>query len=50
MFFRDYGARFLQPNGDIAKETMPDFLHLTPQAYQTWGDAMAPDIGKLLGR
>lgn len=48
VFFRDYGTRFLQPNGDIAKETMPDFLHLTPQAYVTWADAMAPDIEKLI--
>ncbi|TWI42924.1 lysophospholipase L1-like esterase [Pseudoduganella flava] len=48
VFFRDYGARFLQPNGDIAKETMPDFLHLTPQAYNVWAEALAPDIEKLV--
>jgi lysophospholipase L1-like esterase len=50
VFFRDYGARFLAPNGDIAKETMADFLHLTPKAYGTWGDAMAPEIARLLGQ
>jgi lysophospholipase L1-like esterase len=49
VFFRDYGARFLQPNGDIAKETMADFLHLTPPAYATWAGAMGPDIALLLG-
>jgi hypothetical protein len=48
VFFRDYGSRFLQPNGDIAKETMADFLHLTPQAYVTWADAMGPDIESLM--
>lgn len=48
VFFRDYGARFLQPNGDIAKETMPDYLHLTPQAYNVWAEALAPDIDKLV--
>ncbi|QBE67411.1 mucin-desulfating sulfatase [Pseudoduganella lutea] len=48
VFFRDYGSRFLQPNGDIAKETMADFLHLTPQAYVTWADAMGPDIETLM--
>jgi lysophospholipase L1-like esterase len=48
VFFRDYGARFLEPNGDIARETMPDFLHLTPKAYATWAGAMGPDIEKLL--
>ncbi|MUI15113.1 mucin-desulfating sulfatase [Massilia dura] len=48
VFFHDYGARFLEPNGDIAMETMADFLHLTPKAYGTWGEAMAPDIARLV--
>ncbi|WP_338764869.1 GDSL-type esterase/lipase family protein [Massilia sp. METH4] len=48
VFFRDYGARFLEANGNIAKETMPDFLHLTPKAYATWAEAMGPDIDRLL--
>ena len=50
VFFRDYGARFLEPDGTIAKETMGDFLHLTPKAYGTWGDALAPEIARLLER
>jgi lysophospholipase L1-like esterase len=48
VFFRDYGPRFLEPNGDLAKETMYDFLHLTPKAYGIWGDALAPDIAQLV--
>jgi lysophospholipase L1-like esterase len=46
--FRNYGARFLQPDGDISTEIMGDFLHLTPKGYQIWADAMAPDIRKLM--
>ena len=48
VFFRDYGARFLSPNGDIAPEIMADFLHLTPAGYQIWSDAMAPDLRALM--
>lgn len=48
VFFRDYGPRFLEANGDIAAETMPDFLHLTPKAYATWAEAMGPDIELLM--
>jgi lysophospholipase L1-like esterase len=48
--FRDDGARFLEPDGAIASTTMADFLHLTPKAYATWGDALAPEIDRLLGR
>jgi lysophospholipase L1-like esterase len=46
--YRDYGRLFLEPGGDIAKETMPDFLHLSPKAYGTWGDALVPDIERLM--
>lgn len=48
VFFHDYGARFLQPDGDISPEIMADFLHLTPKGYQIWADAMTPDIRKLM--
>lgn len=46
--FRNYGPRFLQPDGDISNEIMGDYLHLTPKGYQIWADAMAPDIGQLM--
>jgi lysophospholipase L1-like esterase len=28
---------------------MPDYLHLTPEGYKRWADAIEPDITKLLG-
>jgi lysophospholipase L1-like esterase len=47
--FRNYGPLFLDAHGDISPEIMADFLHLTPKGYQIWGDAMLPDIRKLMG-
>ena len=48
VFYRDYGPLFLQPDGTISPQTMPDFLHLTPAAYRSWADALQPDIARLL--
>ncbi|RFP09306.1 hypothetical protein D0T25_23375 [Duganella sp. BJB488] len=49
VFFHDYGARFLQADGDMSPEVMADFLHPTAKGYQIWSDAMLPDIGNLMG-
>jgi lysophospholipase L1-like esterase len=48
IFVKNYGAIFLQPNGDIAKELMGDFLHPSPKGYQAWVEVMLPDIQKLM--
>ena len=45
----DVGPLFVQPDGTIARSTMPDSLHLTPAAYQTWADAMRPTVERLMG-
>ena len=47
--FMDIGKQFLQPDGTITKETMPDFLHLTPKGYQIWADAIKDKLAELLG-
>ena len=46
--FLDLGPKFLHPDGTIPKETMPDFLHLTPKGYEIWADAVKEPIAKLL--
>ncbi|MEI2725184.1 MAG: GDSL-type esterase/lipase family protein [Verrucomicrobiota bacterium] len=38
--FLDFGYRFIQPDGKISKDMMPDFVHLTPTGYQLWAEAM----------
>lgn len=47
--YLDIGDKFLQPDGSISKEIMPDFLHLSPKGYQIWADAIEPQVKKYLG-
>ena len=37
----DIGTRFVDANGDIRKDLMPDALHLSPAGYRIWADAVA---------
>ena len=46
--FLDIGGKFLQPDGSILKEIMPDFLHLTEKGYQIWADAIKDPLTDLL--
>jgi lysophospholipase L1-like esterase len=46
--FLDFGARFLNPDGTIARSIMPDFLHPSQAGYQIWADAMEPTLARLL--
>lgn len=48
--FLDIGAKFLSPEGTLAKEIMPDYLHLSEQGYTIWAEAMEPVLAELLGR
>jgi lysophospholipase L1-like esterase len=46
--FLDIGSKFLQPDGSITKEIMPDFLHLSAAGYQIWADAISPKLAELM--
>lgn len=48
VLYRDYGPAFLQADGSLSKEVMPDFLHLSEKGYRMWADAMAPDVARLM--
>lgn len=45
----DSGGVFLQSDGWISRDIMPDFLHLSPAGYEMWAQAIKPQIAKLLG-
>jgi lysophospholipase L1-like esterase len=47
--FLDFGHIFIEPDGSIAKSMMPDFVHLTPNGYRLWAEAMEPKLAELLG-
>ncbi len=44
----DYSGLFLNADGTLPKELMPDLLHLSPAAYQKWAEALKGDIEKSL--
>lgn len=46
--FLDIGSNFLQPDGTISKEIMPDFLHLSEKGYTLWAEAITPKIREIL--
>ena len=48
VFFLDIGPKFLDADGTLSKETMPDLLHLTPKSYETWAEAIEPTVAKLM--
>jgi lysophospholipase L1-like esterase len=48
--YLDFGDKFLQPDGTISKDIMPDYLHLSPKGYQIWADAVKGPIVELLGK
>jgi len=48
IFFLDIGDKFMQPDGSLTKEIMPDFLHLSAAGYQIWADAIGPKLAELM--
>jgi len=48
--FLDCGHIFIEPDGRISKEMMPDFVHLTPKGYRLWAEALEPKLVQLLGK
>src|SRR5262249_12611506 len=50
VYYLDIGAKFLDKDGNLTKEIMPDYLHLSKQGYQIWADAILPKLQELLGK
>ncbi|MCM2273189.1 MAG: GDSL-type esterase/lipase family protein [Candidatus Didemnitutus sp.] len=46
--FLDAGPRFLDAEGKIPTTIMRDQLHLTPEGYRIWAEAMQPKLDELL--
>jgi len=46
--YMDIGEKFLQPDGSLTKEIMPDFLHLSAKGYQIWGEAIEGTLKDML--
>jgi lysophospholipase L1-like esterase len=49
IFYLDISDRFLNEDGVLSKEVMPDLLHPREKGYRIWAEAMEPSIAKLMG-
>ena len=47
--YLDIGPKFLDKDGNLPKDIMPDFLHLSMQGYQIWADSIESKLVELLG-
>jgi beta-glucosidase len=49
IFFLDINRAFLNEDGALGRDVMPDLIHPGEEGYQRWAEAMEPTIKKLLG-
>lgn len=50
VFFLDIGAQLTEPDGTLAPEIFPDWLHLSEAGYERWARAIAPMVERLLAQ
>lgn len=48
VIYTDIGKNFLQADGTLTKEIMPDLLHLSARGYQIWADAIKDKVAELM--
>ncbi len=46
--FEDIGTHFLEPDGSISTDVMPDGCHLSPRGYALFADALEPLVRAML--
>jgi lysophospholipase L1-like esterase len=47
--YLDIGEKFLEADGTLSKQIMPDLLHLNEKSYTIWAEAIEPKVAELLG-
>jgi arylsulfatase A-like enzyme/lysophospholipase L1-like esterase len=45
--YLDLGDAFLEPDGTLSREVMPDHLHLSTEGYRRWAQALEPALREL---
>ncbi len=46
VIYEDFGDKFLNEDGSMSKDVMPDFLHPAGKGYAIWAEAIQPVIDK----
>jgi beta-glucosidase len=49
VFYLDIGKKFLEEDGTLTREIMPDLLHLSEQGYTIWAESIEAKVASLLG-
>lgn len=47
--YLDISDKFLESDGTLSKEIMPDLLHLSPKGYEIWAESIEPKVAELMG-
>ncbi len=48
--YLDIGDKFLEKDGSLSRDIMPDYLHLSAKGYKIWADAVEPVIKKMMNQ
>ena len=48
VFYLDIGDAFLEADGTLSEDIMPDFLHPNKKGYRIWAEAIEPTLRRLL--
>ena len=46
--YLDIGPKFLEPDGTLPRDMMPDLLHPNAKGYQIWADAIEPTLVEMM--
>jgi lysophospholipase L1-like esterase len=46
--FLDIGSRFLEADGTLSREIMPDLLHPSERGYRIWAEAMQDTLARMM--
>jgi beta-glucosidase len=49
VFWIDFGYKFVNSDGTIPRDLMPDYLHLSPKGYEIWAEAIEDKLAAVLG-
>jgi lysophospholipase L1-like esterase len=50
VIYVDFGDKFLQPDGSLSKDIMPDFLHPSQKGYEIWADAIQSQVDAIFSQ
>ncbi|HEX7376911.1 MAG TPA: platelet-activating factor acetylhydrolase IB subunit [Pirellulales bacterium] len=49
VYYVDIAESFLDDDGKLAQQIMPDLLHLSNRGYEIWGESIEPKVAELMG-